>query len=169
MRAEGWNVNTKPTASNMTALELCISDQNKPLLLNEPTFIAYLVDALLLDPQHPRQKLKHELKVWLQTMHAECINQLALFGPGREALLADASVAAALEAVAKSGLCEQSREFAAAALLALSDKELVMDTEGENHVMLSYQWDMQSTIKRVDASLQRRGYLTWFDLTNSAS
>ena len=68
-----------------------------------------------------------------------------------------------------SGLSEQSREFAAAALLALSDKELVMDTEGQQHVMLSYQWDVQSVIKRVDASLQKRGYLTWFDLTNSAS
>ena len=32
--------------------------------------------------------------------------------------------------------------------------------------MLSYQWDAQGTIHRVNDSLMARGYLTWFDLTN---
>ena len=32
--------------------------------------------------------------------------------------------------------------------------------------MLSYQWDAQGTIHRVNESLMARGYLTWFDLTN---
>ena len=32
--------------------------------------------------------------------------------------------------------------------------------------MLSYQWDAQAVIERLNISLQCRGYLTWFDLTN---
>jgi hypothetical protein len=37
-------------------LSLCVSDINKELLLNAEGFISLLVDSLLLDPQHPRQK-----------------------------------------------------------------------------------------------------------------
>jgi hypothetical protein len=32
--------------------------------------------------------------------------------------------------------------------------------------MLSYQWDSQATIQRMNESLLGRGYLTLFDLTN---
>ena len=32
--------------------------------------------------------------------------------------------------------------------------------------MLSYQWNVQATIKRLNESLIARGYVTWFDLTN---
>ena len=50
---------------------------------------------------------------------------------------------------------------------AWSDKKLEMAAEGEQkHVMLSYQWDKQVTVKRINESLIRRGYVTWFDLTN---
>ena len=42
----------------------------------------------------------------------------------------------ALEAVMKDGLSEEARELAAAALSALSEKELVA-TKGQKHVMLS--------------------------------
>ena len=45
------------------------------------------VDALLLDPEHPQKDMKPELKTWCQQHHAECLAQLALFPPGREALL----------------------------------------------------------------------------------
>ena len=166
MRGEGWSANTKPTSSNILVLELCISDQNKPLLLAEPTFIPYLVDALHVnEPQHPRNNLTSEQKMWVETTHAECINQLALYPPGREALLADPSVSAALQTVAATG-CAEAKDFASKALMLLSDKELQLNTEGQKHVMLSYNWAVQSTIIRVDQSLQRRGYLTWFDLTN---
>ena len=72
-------------------------------------------------------------------MHCECLYQLAVFEPGREALQQDVSVSSALEAVAQIGLTEQSREFAAAALMALSEDKLQMRTEGQKHVMLSYQ------------------------------
>ena len=49
----------------------------------------------------------------------------------------DGSVVPALETVAGSGLTQESRELAAAALSALSDKKLVMAVEGQKHIMLS--------------------------------
>jgi hypothetical protein len=48
VRAEGILVNNKPTADNIMAVELCVSDLRKPLLLANQHFIPYLVDALLL-------------------------------------------------------------------------------------------------------------------------
>jgi hypothetical protein len=48
VRAVGWNATSKPTADSIMCVELCISDVVKPLLLANPSFIPYLVDALLL-------------------------------------------------------------------------------------------------------------------------
>ena len=56
---------------------------------------------------------------------------------GLEALRQDASVVPALEKVAGSALSAEARHFAEAALLALSEKELHADAEGQKHVMLS--------------------------------
>lgn len=77
-------------------------------------------------------------------MHTECLAQLAAHEAGREALLADPSVGEALEAVAHGGLNEASREMAASALVALSDRQPELASEdgsdgGQKHVMLSYQ------------------------------
>ena len=44
----------KPTQDTIQVLQLCVSDVNKRLLLNNKSFVPYLVDALLTDPQHPR-------------------------------------------------------------------------------------------------------------------
>jgi hypothetical protein len=157
----------KPTTDVIMALELSISDVNKPLLLANASFIPYLVDALLLDPSHPRAEMKPELKSWCQTHHTECLAQLAVFGPAREALRQDPAVIPALEAVVEGGLSAEARDFAQAALLALSDKELQTLTDGEQmHIMLSYQWAGQATVKRINESLLNRGFVTWFDLTN---
>ena len=108
----------------------------RSLLLACESFIPYLVDALLLAPDHPRQKLPDEGKGWCQQTHAECFAQLAVFAPAREALLADASVVPALNAVAAAGLTSEAQQLAQAALAALSDKQLEA-TEGQKHVMLS--------------------------------
>ena len=81
--------------------------------------------------------MKEELKAWCQHHHCEALAQLAVFGPAREALKRDASVVPALEAVAEVGLSAETREVAAAALMALSDKELEIKAEGQKHVMLS--------------------------------
>ena len=110
--------------------------------------------------------MKNELKAWCQQHHCEALAQLAMHDGSREALLADATVVAALEVVHQSGLSDRARELAAAALSALSDKQLVVATEGQKHVMLSYQWHVQRTIQRLNESLIARGYVTWFDLTN---
>ena len=81
--------------------------------------------------------MKEELKAWCQQHHCEVLAQLAVHDGSREALLRDGSVVPALEAVAATGLTEQARELAAAALSALSDKKLVMVVEGQKHIMLS--------------------------------
>ena len=36
----------------------------------------------------------------------------------------------------------------------------------DDHIMMSYQWDVQEIVKRIVAELQRRKYLVWFDLFN---
>ena len=92
MRGEGMAKNFKPSGDLIMALELCISDENKPLLINNADFVTYLVDALLLDPTHPRAEMKLELKNWCHDHHTECFAQLAVFGPSRETLRQDPSV-----------------------------------------------------------------------------
>ena len=81
--------------------------------------------------------MKEDLKAWCQQHHCEALAQLAVHEGSREALLRDGSVAPALETVAGSGLTQECRELAAAALSALSDKQLVMAVEGQKHIMLS--------------------------------
>jgi hypothetical protein len=137
VRADGYYRSITPTADAIMALELCISDANKPLLLAHRGFLPYVVDALLLEADHPRADMKPELKSWCQQHHAECLAQLAMFAPARETLRGDPSVIPALEAVAEGGLSGEARKFAEAALLALSDKEHHVDAEGQEHVMLS--------------------------------
>jgi hypothetical protein len=157
-------IEMKPSTDTIFALELCVSDKNKPLLLANETFIPYLVDALLLDPKHPRAGMEEADKIWCQDHHVECLAQLAVYKPARETLLQDPTVLPALQAVVEAGLSDVARELAGAALLALSDKKLEMVMEGcQKHVMLSYQWSYQPTVKRINESLKARGYVTWFD------
>eukprot|EP01043_Picozoa_sp_COSAG02_P000754 COSAG02_NODE_14_length_56855_cov_512.793661_35_plen_399_part_00 len=137
LRAVGYKANQKPTGDSIYAAQLCVSDANKPLLIANEMFVPYLVDALLLDPEHPRAGMKEELKAWCQQHHCEALAQLAVHDGSREALLRDGSVVPALEAVMKDGLSEEARELAAAAVSALSERELVLATEGQKHVMLS--------------------------------
>jgi hypothetical protein len=137
VRAVGSRANHKPSGDNIYAAQLCVSDANKPLLIANEMFVPYLVDALLLDPEHPRAGMKEELKAWCQQHHCEALAQLAVHDGSREALLRDGSVVPALEAVMKDGLSEEARELAAAAVSALSERELVLATEGQKHVMLS--------------------------------
>ena len=137
VRAVGYRANSKPSGDNIYAAQLCVSDANKPLLIANEMFVPYLVDALLLDPEHPRAGMKEELKAWCQQHHCEALAQLAVHDGSREALLRDGSVVPALEAVMKDGLSEEARELAAAAVSALSERELVLATEGQKHVMLS--------------------------------
>jgi hypothetical protein len=133
----GPGATTKPSATTLYAGEFCVSDLNKKLLLANSDFIPYLISGLFLGADHPRASLSDSMKLWNQTMHAECFAQLALFPLGRDALRSDPSVAEALQTVATEGLSDKSRDFARAALMALSDEELQMRSEGQKHVMLS--------------------------------
>lgn len=74
VRGEGFSRATKPTADAIMVVELCVSDLNKPLLLSNACFLPYLIDALLLDPAHPRAELPAEIKEWCQTTHAGTSN-----------------------------------------------------------------------------------------------
>ena len=71
VQARGFRTVTKPGPDRIMIADLCVSDANKPLLLANASLIAYLVDALLLDPAHPRAELDPQLKAWCQTTHAE--------------------------------------------------------------------------------------------------
>ena len=172
--------------------------------------------GLFLDPKNPRganavppaTPTPPDLQAICQLTCTEALQQLALYGSGREAILCDATVMKSLEGVMEHGLTKEAQELASVALLALSDKELV-SADGQKHIMLSYQvrrfgaelvlellrkskftrtlkhtdskreqtfivsclhgcaqWSHQAIIKRINASLLRRDYVTWFDLTN---
>ena len=119
MRPLGWGRVAAPTRGVMLVLELTISDARKRLLLANPDYVPYLVDSLLLDPEHPRSEMAEEAKVWLQSMHTECLAQLALFPPGRTRLLDDSTAVSALETVAESGWSHEAQDSAKKALVAL--------------------------------------------------
>eukprot|EP01046_Picozoa_sp_COSAG06_P004016 COSAG06_NODE_163_length_21566_cov_9.641070_10_plen_208_part_00 len=123
------------------------------------------IDGLLLNPEHPRADLEHDLKAWLQTMHTECISQLAISGHGKESLLLqEGSVIPALEAVAQSGLTQHGRELARTALLALSDTDgfkVAPSTDGIRHIMIS----CEPSPHRIGSV--RRGYVLTYPHTFS--
>ena len=97
---------------------------------------------------------------------AEAIAQLAMYPPGRDALLENPNVAEALQQVAVEGWTEEARLHAESALAALKPPEEHSEQveSGDKHVMVSYQWDVQRTIERIVRSLEARGYDVWFDL-----
>eukprot|EP01045_Picozoa_sp_COSAG04_P015950 COSAG04_NODE_1298_length_7325_cov_2.902989_5_plen_593_part_00 len=155
--------------------DICVSDLHKNLVLANPDAIPHLLSGLFLDPDHPRGLRANEIlgpqaaptpvevqAVWQQN-YAEALAQLALFPAGKDALLTDESVTAALEAVVEHGLSQEAKEFARGALIGLrgfAEHEVVV----ANHVMLSYEWEMQPTILRINDSLSRRGYAVWVDV-----
>jgi hypothetical protein len=124
---------------------LCVSDANKLLLLRADGMLRVVVDALLLDPDHPAQVAHpgfESAKVQVQRDIAEALHQLAVFPPGREALLADETCAEALQQVVERGWSKEAQEFAQSALVALRNTLGTSDLtkkaiEREKHVMLS--------------------------------
>jgi hypothetical protein len=106
-------------------LDLVISDEHKTLLLSTPGFIEQLLDGLLLDPKHPQISDPNTdweaVKAPVQATHAACLQQLALYGPGRDALQARPDVLEALQTVAQDGWSRPAKIAASGALKALSD------------------------------------------------
>ena len=121
-------------------LNLCVSDRTKGMLLSNDLFVSVLVDSLLLDPEHPRMVAStfESVKAAVQRDAAEALQQLAVYPPGREALLSDPTVAEALSQVADSGWTGEAQECARGALSAMSDRDAVAPVdENHLHVMIS--------------------------------
>ena len=104
---------------------------------------------------------------------SEAIAQLAVYGPGRAALLQDPSVSEALQQVAAEGWTAEARAFAESALLAMSDRQPEADqaqqSHDHRHIMLSYQWDVQAVVRCIVSELQARGYRTWFGARDAST
>ena len=160
---------------------LCVSDHHKALLLGCQQAIPHLLSGLFLAADHPRGLQSQEIlgpqavptptevQAVYQLAYAEALAQLALFPAGKTALLtfdsADGSVVASLEAVVERGLSDEAQEFARTALMALRGfADVSDDVKVAEHIMLSYEWDVQATIVRINASLVRHGYVTWLDV-----
>eukprot|EP01048_Picozoa_sp_COSAG05_P016663 COSAG05_NODE_2177_length_3435_cov_2.162170_3_plen_156_part_00 len=120
--------------------------------------------------------------------------QLALFEPARQMLLQNTAALDALHLLATAtNSCEGVRQAARGALMAVEgrsggssihmgrDRELeaveaqletVAATVGRSivvakHVMMSYQWDVQTVIKKIVQGLRKKGYKVWLDLLYS--
>ena len=66
-------------------------------------------------------------------------------------------------------MSKEARESARGALFVLCDEQGRPDEVADRqHVMLSYQWNAQAMIVRINESLQRRMYRTWIDLEKCA-
>eukprot|EP01046_Picozoa_sp_COSAG06_P051072 COSAG06_NODE_8250_length_2223_cov_5.708098_1_plen_700_part_10 len=181
LRPTSWG-NFHPLLPNWTSepnRNIAISDTNKSLLLKNAAWIPHLLDGLLLDESHPRNvdpRTDEATKGKVQCDYAEAISNVALYAPGRAALLQEPSVVRVLEELAKRAVTEEARLYGQATLLALGvtkpDRPPLPSLEGGGgdasklpppHVMASYNWDHQDVILRVVASLQGRGYLVWVD------
>ena len=172
-------------------VDMVISDANKPFVVEHESAIDDLVQGLLVDNASPRRTQDGADK--LQEMCALVLQNLALSDVGKGPLRSHAHVMTALRAVAtaEGGMSEQARQYASGALFELDevarqkakaaavaakaaaaaaqasgsgsdgDDAVVPATE---HVMLSYNWDHQPTIKRINTALKARDYAVWIDI-----
>ena len=115
-------------------------DANKTLLVQCDVLIATLLDALFLDPEHPRKDMDEKLRAGIQRDGAECFLQLALFEPGKELLEQHAEALDALRALVDgAALTEEARLSASSALVAVDGPASGSgpDPGDEKHVMVS--------------------------------
>jgi hypothetical protein len=132
-------------------LSLSVSDHHKLLLLENLDAIPHLISGLFLDPDHPhglraKEVLQFEaaaptpldIQAVYQQNYTEALEQLALFAPGKEALLRDEAAVAALETVVKQGMTDEAKEHARGALMALRGIDEDDDVAVPTHIMLSY-------------------------------
>jgi hypothetical protein len=142
---------------------MAISDANKRIMLQFGGLMDTLVKALLLDS--PRRNEAGGDAV--QEASAGVLASLALFGPGAEALRGHGGVMDALRSM-RDGVSstEASRQSAVQALFQLEERKAVRASSGGGgkHIMMSYNWDHQSVIKRIHAALVQRGYRMWIDV-----
>jgi hypothetical protein len=142
-----------------------VSDANKTFVLTNDSAIDSLVSGLLLDTADPRSS--QDGAETLQRTCAAALQHLALSPMGLGPLRTHASAMQALRQLASCGMTDEARRCAQGALFELEGNEQrpqTGKTVGIEHIMLSYNWDHQAVIKRVHASLVRRGCTTWIDV-----
>jgi hypothetical protein len=163
-------------------LSVSVSDYHKPLLLKSPGCLKLLTSGLFNDENHPKglkdphAPTSEESQATWQTICTQSILQLALWVPhGRDALLADADLCAELRIVVERPKAKEAHDSARAALSALGlidtgsqTRQAIRDSSAVStkHVMMSYQWSAQATVKRVVHKLKTRAFLIWWDLEN---
>eukprot|EP01048_Picozoa_sp_COSAG05_P017463 COSAG05_NODE_2385_length_3135_cov_7.205863_3_plen_330_part_01 len=155
----------------MTLANITISDKNITLIVKHDGIFDCLVAALLLDPSNPRRE--HKGAAQLQTATARTLQNLALSPVGAGLMRAHSGVMVALRQLSGSAISEEAQQCASGALFELDestrsavDASNQRDTDAimADHIMLSYNWDHQSVIKRVNSALQARGYAVWIDI-----
>eukprot|EP01051_Picozoa_sp_SAG22_P002868 SAG22_NODE_133_length_18379_cov_34.571937_1_plen_1946_part_00 len=170
LRFEGRKKARALTATLMNVTNtatMAISDANKMLMLESEGAIDTIVSGLLLTSVRRSEKGADAL----QEACAALLLSLALYKPWAEALRAHAGAMCALHDL-KDGDAgtEASRRIAESALFELEGRKALLSSEaadsgkGSKHVMISYCWDQQQTIKRVHAALASRGYNCWIDI-----
>jgi len=157
---------------------------DKPFVLQHPHALDDLVTALLLDESNPRRTQDGADE--LQATAAHALQNLALSEVGKAPLREHAGVMKGLRALKNDAMSDAARQSASAALFELDEevrqkakaaaaaaKAATAEATGGSssdddtsieHVMLSYNWGHQTTIKRINASLQARGYSVWIDI-----
>ena len=137
MRCEVWGSITVLAANRcLGLLSLCISDEVKQMLLSNSGFIPHLIDGLLLDPEHPRKDCDEAVKTVVQRDFAECIQQIALFPPGCDALKANEAVMQALATLKDKAWSDEAKVCAEGAIMALIPPEHHEDILAL-HIMMS--------------------------------
>ena len=102
--------------------------------------IPTLLDALFLDPEHPRKDMDEALRAGIQRDGAECLLQLALVEPGKELLERHPEALEALRALADgAALTNEARLVATGALFAVKVPAQTQAPApgGEQHVVVS--------------------------------
>ena len=119
-------------------VHLCISDANKAMLVQSAALIPALLDALFLDPEHPRKDMDETLRAGIQRDGAECLLQLALFESGKELLERYPEALEALRALVDgSALTGEARRAASGALVAVEGPQQAPAPSGEKHIVVS--------------------------------
>ena len=106
------------------------------MLLNNAGFTPHLIDGLMLDPEHPRKDTDEAIKTAVQRDFAECVQQIALFPAGCEALTVNETVVQALLTLKDKAWSEEAKVCAEGALMALIPPEHLEDIEAL-HIMMS--------------------------------
>ncbi len=152
---------------------LIVADKNKELLLAVDGFIPHLVAGLMLDSDK-YVAVEPSLRGVIQARYAECLEQVALFTPGKDALVRENSrsgVEAAVRKVMAAGLTKDAKVSAHGALMALgllksqsSAAKPGASTVLQQHLMMSYNWEHQDVILRIATELKSRAYVVWIDV-----